>query len=265
MADLRFVPDHNMSAYLGDPPERHSEFKTLVEGLIMSPVNYAIMEHPTIVTDFVRSFWNTVEESTYADGNVSIIGRIQGQPITVTEQLVRECLQFGDKADDSVELDQELFATIQQSDLIPDFIDAVEDTWRPDSVASKASLSLFRYQHSSRPLTGDGPQVLGQGEPKRVNEPKLTERRFSARSDNTHSVPFIKPGLLKMTRHKAHQHEEAVLMRRGGTWEKPNIGFQVSTFSLVTASLVKKPTAGSRLNSGLSIQSYKALLIALSP
>ncbi|KAD4180100.1 hypothetical protein E3N88_28691 [Mikania micrantha] len=47
----------------------------------------------------------------------------------------------------------------------------------PDLVASKASLSLFRYQHSSGPLTGDGPQVLGQGEPKRVHTPKITERR----------------------------------------------------------------------------------------
>ncbi|KAL8211288.1 hypothetical protein R6Q57_005725, partial [Mikania cordata] len=91
MADLRFVPDHNMTAFLGNPPERHSEFKTLVDGLILSP-----------------SFWSTVTEHTDADGTPSIVGNIQGQPITITEQILREFLQFGDKAEDPVELDQDL-------------------------------------------------------------------------------------------------------------------------------------------------------------
>ncbi|KAD4385806.1 hypothetical protein E3N88_25975 [Mikania micrantha] len=108
MADLRFVPDHNMSAYLGDPPEKHSEFKSLVDGLIISPVNYAIMEHPTIVSDYIEGFWSTVTDHTDISGNVSIIGKIQGKPITITEQILRECLQFGDKDTDPVELDQDL-------------------------------------------------------------------------------------------------------------------------------------------------------------
>ncbi|KAD3336891.1 hypothetical protein E3N88_32410 [Mikania micrantha] len=108
MADLRFVPDHNMSAYLGDPPEKHSEFKSLVDGLIISPVNYAIMEHPTIVSDYIEGFWSTVTDHTDSSGNVSIIGKIQGKPITITEQILRECLQFGDKDTDPVELDQDL-------------------------------------------------------------------------------------------------------------------------------------------------------------
>ncbi|KAL8211093.1 hypothetical protein R6Q57_005530 [Mikania cordata] len=108
MADLRFVSDHNLSAYLGDPPEKHSEFKSMVDGLILSPVNYAIMEHPTIVSDFIEGFWITVTEHTDANGTVSIIGKIQGQPIIIIKQIMRECLQFGDKAEDPVELDQGL-------------------------------------------------------------------------------------------------------------------------------------------------------------
>ncbi|KAD7116835.1 hypothetical protein E3N88_04103 [Mikania micrantha] len=108
MDDLRFVPDHNMTAFLGDPPEKHSEFKSMVAGLILSPVNYAIMEHPSIVTDFIRGFWSTVEERTDANGTISIVGKVQGQPIVITEQILQECLQFGDKATDPVELDQEL-------------------------------------------------------------------------------------------------------------------------------------------------------------
>ncbi|KAL8237658.1 hypothetical protein R6Q59_018739 [Mikania micrantha] len=108
MADLRFVSVHNMSAYLGDPPEKHSEFKSMVDGLILSLVNYAIMEHPTIVSDFIEGFWSIVAKHTDANGTVSIIGKVQGQPIIIIEQILRECLQFGDKATDPVELDQGL-------------------------------------------------------------------------------------------------------------------------------------------------------------
>ncbi|KAL8215908.1 hypothetical protein R6Q57_022745 [Mikania cordata] len=108
MVDLRFVPDHNMTTYLGDPPEKHSEFKSLIEGLILSPVNYAIMENPSIVADFIRGFWSKVEEHTDAHGAISIVEKIHGQPIIITEQILRKCLQFGDKESDPVELDQEL-------------------------------------------------------------------------------------------------------------------------------------------------------------
>ena len=80
----------------------------MVAGVILSLVNYAIMEHPSIMTDFIRGFWSTVEEHTDAHGTISIVGKVQGQPIVITEQMLRECLQFGDKADDPVELDQEL-------------------------------------------------------------------------------------------------------------------------------------------------------------
>ncbi|KAD4586040.1 hypothetical protein E3N88_23641 [Mikania micrantha] len=108
MADLRFVSDHNMSAYLGDPPEKHSKFKSMVDGPILSPVNYAIMEHPIVVSDFIEGFWSTVTEHTDANGTVSIIGKIQGQFIIIREQILRDCLQFGDKATDPMELDQDL-------------------------------------------------------------------------------------------------------------------------------------------------------------
>ncbi|KAL8244166.1 hypothetical protein R6Q59_010424 [Mikania micrantha] len=108
MADLRFVSDHNMSAYLRDPPAKHSMFKSLVDGLILSLVNYAIMEHPDIIADYIQSFWSSISEHTDANGTISLIRNIQGQPIVITEQILRECLQFGDKATDPVELDHDL-------------------------------------------------------------------------------------------------------------------------------------------------------------
>ncbi|KAL8232360.1 hypothetical protein R6Q57_002138 [Mikania cordata] len=76
MAELRFVSDQNMSAYVRDPPEKHSMFKSLVDGLILSPMNYAIMEHPEIIAEYIQSFWNTISEHTDANGTVSLIGKM---------------------------------------------------------------------------------------------------------------------------------------------------------------------------------------------
>ncbi|KAL8237365.1 hypothetical protein R6Q59_018446 [Mikania micrantha] len=57
-------------------------------------------------------------------------------------------------------------------------------------------------QDSFGPLIGegDGPQVLGQGEPKSVNTPTLIERGLSVCSNKIHSVPFITPGSIPMER-----------------------------------------------------------------
>ncbi|KAL8255020.1 hypothetical protein R6Q59_033241 [Mikania micrantha] len=98
MAELSFVQDHNMSAYLGDPPEKHWMFKSMVDGLILSPIIYT----------FIYDFWNSISERTNANGYVILIGRVHGHPMIITEQIIRECLQFGDKDADPIELDQEL-------------------------------------------------------------------------------------------------------------------------------------------------------------
>ncbi|KAL8197800.1 hypothetical protein R6Q57_024174 [Mikania cordata] len=82
-----------MSACVGDPPTKHLMFKSLVDVLILSP--------------YVQSFWNSISEHTYANGTVNLIGKVQGQPIIITEQILRECLQFRDKATDPVELDHD--------------------------------------------------------------------------------------------------------------------------------------------------------------
>ncbi|KAD5318158.1 hypothetical protein E3N88_18104 [Mikania micrantha] len=97
-----------MSAYLGDPMEKHVMFKSMVDELILSLVIYAIMEHPEIISSFIYDFWNSITERTDANENKSLIGKVQGQPVIITEQIIWECLQFGDKATNLVELDHEL-------------------------------------------------------------------------------------------------------------------------------------------------------------
>ncbi|KAL8204490.1 hypothetical protein R6Q57_010113 [Mikania cordata] len=51
---------------------------------------------------------NSVTEDTYANGHICLIGKVKGQPVVITEQIVRECLHFGDKESDPVEFDHEL-------------------------------------------------------------------------------------------------------------------------------------------------------------
>ncbi|KAD4981968.1 hypothetical protein E3N88_18639 [Mikania micrantha] len=58
------------------------------------------MEPPEIIYEYIQSFWNSITERTDANGTVSLIGMVQGQPIIIIEHILRECLQFGDKATD---------------------------------------------------------------------------------------------------------------------------------------------------------------------
>ncbi|KAD4180306.1 hypothetical protein E3N88_28897 [Mikania micrantha] len=144
MAELRFVHDHNMTAFLGEPPAKHSEFQSMIEGLILSPVNYAIMEYPQIVTSFIRDFWSTVEEGIDADGNISIVGKIQGHSIIITEQIIRDCLQFGDKESDPVELDQD--------EVILEDLDEEETTKHTSAEEELPTFSELFHQQSDEEL-----------------------------------------------------------------------------------------------------------------
>ncbi|KAI3813950.1 hypothetical protein L1987_18686 [Smallanthus sonchifolius] len=63
MAEMRFVPDHNVCEFTMEPPEEHEYFNSMVVGLTLSPINFAIMENP----------------------------------IPNSEAIIREALQFGDE------------------------------------------------------------------------------------------------------------------------------------------------------------------------
>ncbi|KAD3068093.1 hypothetical protein E3N88_35973 [Mikania micrantha] len=89
---------------------------------------------------------------------------------------------------------------IHHSELIPDSLGVADDTGRPNSVDRTLSLFPFRYQTSFGLLTckGDGPLVLGQGEPKSVNTSTLMERGLPVCSNKIHSMPFINSGSIPM-------------------------------------------------------------------
>ncbi|KAL8265745.1 hypothetical protein R6Q59_003089 [Mikania micrantha] len=78
-----------MTAFLRDLAERHEMFKSIVHGLILSPVNFAIMECPTIISSFIKDFWNTVKEEKDANGN---FGNKALNPTELDDQLVEATL-----------------------------------------------------------------------------------------------------------------------------------------------------------------------------
>ncbi|KAL8259706.1 hypothetical protein R6Q59_027659 [Mikania micrantha] len=115
----------------------------------------------------------------------------------------------------------EQLVAIQQLDFISNSIDDVEDIWRPNSVDRMLSLFPFRYQNSFGPLTGkgDGPQVLGQGEPKSVNTPTLMERGLPVCSNKIHSVPFIKSGSIPIEGSASISRDRVVLYPSRLDWK----------------------------------------------
>ncbi|KAD4888011.1 hypothetical protein E3N88_20084 [Mikania micrantha] len=108
----------------------------------------------------------------------------------------------------SVELQipSEQVATLHQSKLIhhsvliSDSLGVADDTGRPNFVDRTRFFFPFPYQTSFGLLTGkgDGPLVLGQGEPKSVNTPTLMERGLPVCSNKIHSVPFLNSGSIPM-------------------------------------------------------------------
>ncbi|KAD3640397.1 hypothetical protein E3N88_29620 [Mikania micrantha] len=83
-----------------------------------------------------------------------------------------------------------------QSDIIHDslLIAGMEVT----NVACKAASSQFCYSIGFGPLTGDGPQMLGQEEPKCIITPKLITRQFSIDGSRLLYVDGLNDGLSKL-------------------------------------------------------------------
>ncbi|KAL8205540.1 hypothetical protein R6Q57_009091 [Mikania cordata] len=107
MSQLRFIPDHNIVAFIGDPPAKHAMFQTMVHGLNLSPINYAIREDPRICSSFINDFWNSVKEEKDLKGNKCLIGKVQDESIIISEEIIRQTLQFGDKATHPIEIDRQ--------------------------------------------------------------------------------------------------------------------------------------------------------------
>lgn len=98
MADLKFSDHHNIAACLSDPPQSHQEFKSMVYGLNNCRLTHAIRTNPVIYKSLVGEFWDKASiNKEGADGEGIVESVVKGRKVIVSEQTIREVLQFGDQ------------------------------------------------------------------------------------------------------------------------------------------------------------------------
>ncbi|GKE59738.1 hypothetical protein Tco_1510105 [Tanacetum coccineum] len=83
-----------MVAYL-EKTDRKIEFHQIMDFLIRSSINYALIVSPIVSTSFVEQFWTTAKSKTI--NNISYIdATVAGKPMTISEALIRSDLLFDD-------------------------------------------------------------------------------------------------------------------------------------------------------------------------
>ncbi|GJU92040.1 hypothetical protein Tco_1304463 [Tanacetum coccineum] len=95
MADLKFVDQHNMVAYL-EKSDENAEFHQIVDFLSTCSINYALTVSPTIYASYIEQFWNTAS-SKIINSVKQIHAIIDGKAVVISESSVRSDLLFNDE------------------------------------------------------------------------------------------------------------------------------------------------------------------------
>ncbi|GJV86238.1 hypothetical protein Tco_1530176 [Tanacetum coccineum] len=95
MADLAFVNQHNMVAYL-EKSDENAEFHQIVDFLSTCSINYALTVSPTIYASYIEQFWNTAT-SKIVNSVKQIHAIVDGKVVVISESSVRSDLLFNDE------------------------------------------------------------------------------------------------------------------------------------------------------------------------
>ncbi|KAJ0637008.1 hypothetical protein HanOQP8_Chr17g0668741 [Helianthus annuus] len=102
--DLKFIATHNQAGYLAPPPEKHRRMYTsLMKGLNSCHIVHALRDNPVIYESLIQDFWKNAKIEV-VEGKGVIVSEVQKMTVTVTEQMIREVLQFIDQESDSTEV-----------------------------------------------------------------------------------------------------------------------------------------------------------------
>ncbi|GJY87220.1 hypothetical protein Tco_0501848 [Tanacetum coccineum] len=93
MADLAFVKQHNMVAYL-EKTEENTDFHQILDFLTSSSINFALTVSPTIYASYIEQFWNTACLKTI-NLEKQIHANVDGKD--VVESSVRRDLHLNDE------------------------------------------------------------------------------------------------------------------------------------------------------------------------
>ncbi|GJX83356.1 hypothetical protein Tco_0332837 [Tanacetum coccineum] len=94
-ADLAFVNQHNMVAYL-EKSDENAEFHQIVDFLSTCSINYALTVSPTIYASYIELFWNTAT-SKIVNSVKQIHAIVDGKAVVISKSSVRNDLLFDDE------------------------------------------------------------------------------------------------------------------------------------------------------------------------
>ncbi|GJU16182.1 hypothetical protein Tco_1144148 [Tanacetum coccineum] len=95
MADLAFVKQHNMVAYL-EKTEENTNFHQILDFLTSSSINFALTISPTIYASYIEQFLNTACLKTI-NSEKQIHANVDGKVVVVSESSVRRDLHLNDE------------------------------------------------------------------------------------------------------------------------------------------------------------------------
>ncbi|GJY67517.1 hypothetical protein Tco_0469755 [Tanacetum coccineum] len=95
MADLAFIKQHNMVAYL-EKTEENANFHQILDFLTTSLINFALTISPTIYASYIEQFWNTACLKII-NSEKQIHANVDGKAVVVSESSVRRDLHLNDE------------------------------------------------------------------------------------------------------------------------------------------------------------------------
>nr|GEW88087.1 reverse transcriptase domain-containing protein [Tanacetum cinerariifolium] len=110
MANLKFVDQHNMIAYL-EKSDDNTEFYRIVDFLSLCPITYAITVSPTMYASYSEQFWNTAS-SKIINYVKQIHAIVDGKAVVISESSVRSDILFDDEDGISCLTNDEIFENL---------------------------------------------------------------------------------------------------------------------------------------------------------
>ncbi|GJT38072.1 hypothetical protein Tco_0937937 [Tanacetum coccineum] len=107
MADLAFVKQHNMVAYL-DKTKENANFHQILDFLTSSSINFALTVSPTIYASYIEQFWNTASLKTI-NSEKQMHANVDGKDLVVSESSVRRDLHLNDEDGTACLTNNEIF------------------------------------------------------------------------------------------------------------------------------------------------------------
>nr|GEU34403.1 putative ribonuclease H-like domain-containing protein [Tanacetum cinerariifolium] len=154
MANLKFVDQHNMVAYL-EKSDDNTEFYQIVDFLSSCAITYALTVSPTIYASYIEQFWNTVS-SKIVNSIKQIHAVVDGKDVVISESLVRINLLFDDEDGITCLTNDEIFE----------------------------NLALMGYEPLSTKLTFQKDEAVNQKEGDRVERAITTDASLEAAQDS---------------------------------------------------------------------------------